>query len=108
MTVEELSGLYYLRKLIEIEERCASDNRDDDEWRDQLLDRWKREERRLTEYIDSVPDVQVRLILLLRYVKLMSWDQVAAKVGGGNTAQGVMTTALRYIRRSAGNEKTKQ
>ena len=101
MTVEELSGLYYLRKLIEIEERCASDNRDDDEWRDQLLDRWKREERRLTEYIDSVPDVQVRLILLLRYVKLMSWDQVAANVGGGNTAHGVMTTALRYIKRSA-------
>jgi len=101
VTVEELSGLYYLRKLIEIEERCASDNRDDDEWRDQLLDRWKREERRLTEYIDSVPDVQVRLILLLRYVKLMSWDQVAANVGGGNTAHGVMTTALRYIKRSA-------
>ncbi len=44
---------------------------------------------RLNRYIANVEDAQMRMILSLRYVNGLSWQQVAFHIGGNNTADGV-------------------
>lgn len=53
----------------------------------------------LRNYIASIDDALTRRIFELRYVDRCSWDQVARKVGGGNTAEAVRKRHNRYIRR---------
>lgn len=60
---------------------------------DKLME--KREE--LEEYISTVPDSMMRMILTLRYVNGLSWRQVAAHIGGNNTADSVRKAAERFL-----------
>lgn len=53
----------------------------------------------LRNYIANIDDALTRHIFELRYVDRCSWDQVARKVGGGNTAEAVRKRHNRYIRR---------
>lgn len=53
---------------------------------------------RLNRYINSVEDSQMRMILSLRYINGLSWLQVAASVGGGNTADGLRKSHNRYLK----------
>lgn len=55
---------------------------------------------RLNRYIESVDDPQMRLILSLRFVNGLPWEQVAASIGGGNTANGVQMAAMRFLAQS--------
>ncbi len=57
-----------------------------------------REYRRLLKWVDSIEDAQTREIIVLRYVNGLSWQQVAASVGGGNTADSVRKVAARYLK----------
>lgn len=60
---------------------------------EELMD--KREE--LEDYIATVPDSLIRQILTLRYVNGLSWAQVAAHIGGGNTADSVRKLHSRFL-----------
>ena len=60
--------------------------------------RRKEERDRLWAYIDAVEDAQIRRILDLRFAKRLSWAQVAFRMGGGNTADGVRMMCFRYLR----------
>jgi hypothetical protein len=60
---------------------------------EELMD--KREE--IEEYISTIPDSQARMIFQLRYVNGLSWRQVAAHIGGGNTTDGVRMIHNRYL-----------
>ena len=53
----------------------------------------------LRNYIANIDDALTRHIFELRYVDQCSWEQVARKVGGGNTAEAVRKRHNRYIRR---------
>ena len=53
----------------------------------------------LRNYIANIDDALTRRIFELRYINQYSWDQVARKVGGGNTAEAVRKRHNRYIRR---------
>ncbi len=55
---------------------------------------------RLTQFIASVEDSLMRQILTHRYVDGMRWVQVAARLGGGNTADGVRKAHDRFLRSS--------
>lgn len=55
----------------------------------------KREE--LEEYISTVPDSMMRMILTLRYVNGLSWKQIANHIGGGNTPDGVRMMHNRFM-----------
>lgn len=50
------------------------------------------------EFIGSIQDAQTRQIIFLRFIKGMSWGQVAIKIGGSNTDEGVRKRAVRYIK----------
>lgn len=54
---------------------------------------------RLNGYIDDIPDSHTRQIFRLRYIDGCTWGQVAARIGGGNTADGMRKACTRYLRR---------
>lgn len=115
MTRQELSRLHWLGRDIEREqrqldglrERGAGDEAELDELARRLethLRQSRREYVRLTEYIQSVADPQMRLILHLRYVNGLSWRQIAQRLGGGNTEDGVRMMRSRFLQKE-GTEK---
>jgi len=50
------------------------------------------------EWVESIEDSLLRQIIILRHVNGLTWDQVAASIGGGNTADGVRMIHDRYLR----------
>lgn len=54
-------------------------------------------EREISGYIETIPDIQTRLIFRLRFLRCMTWDEVADTIGGRNTVNGVKKTCYRYI-----------
>jgi hypothetical protein len=59
------------------------------------------ERSRLERYIADIPDSLTRQIFTFRFVSGLSWEQVAAQIGGYNTAKNLSNICYRYI------EKTK-
>lgn len=55
--------------------------------------------RRLSRYISTVEDSQMRQILTLRYIECLTWNQVADAIGGGNTEDSVRKAHDRYLLR---------
>ncbi len=58
------------------------------------------ERNRLMRYIDSIDDSLLRLMFTYRFVNGLPWFQVAACIGGGNTADGCRKAVKRYLERS--------
>lgn len=55
------------------------------------------EQQRLEAYIAGIEDSFVRQIFTCRFVEGLSWRQVADKVGGRNTADGVRKLSKRFL-----------
>lgn len=51
----------------------------------------------IDEFIGEIDDSLTRQIITLRYVNGLTWGQVAAHIGGGNTADGVRKQCHRYL-----------
>lgn len=60
-----------------------------------------KEYNRLNRYIAGIDDSLIRQILSYRYVDGYDWDQVAAHIGGGNTAEGIRSIHRRFLRSQA-------
>ncbi len=58
------------------------------------------ERNRLERYIAGIDDSLVRQIFTYRFINGLSWRQVAACVGGGNTEDGVKKQTYRYLRQT--------
>lgn len=56
------------------------------------------ERSRLERYISSIDDSLLRQIFTYRFVNGLPWRQVAACIGGSNTADGVRMMCNRYIK----------
>lgn len=54
-------------------------------------------EREISGYIETIPDIQTRLIFRLRFLRCMTWDEVADTIGGRNTVSGVKKACYRYL-----------
>lgn len=63
-----------------------------------LCERRRQEKARLMQFINEIPDSLTRQIFLLRFVDGKSWNAVAVKVGGGNTAKSVIMRVKRHLR----------
>lgn len=57
------------------------------------------EYNRLTRYISGIDDVIVRDMIKYRFIELLSWDEVAIKIGGNNTKDTVKTAVYRYLKK---------
>lgn len=62
------------------------------------------ERARLERYIREIPDSLTRAIFELRFMERLSWDQVAARVGGGNSLSGVKKRCYRYLKATDGEQ----
>lgn len=63
---------------------------------------------KLRSYVESVPDLHVRLIMQLRFLDLMSWQEVADFAGGKNSEDSVRMLVKRYLKRENREEETKK
>lgn len=55
---------------------------------------------KINAFILDIEDAQLRQIMFLRFIKRLSWQAVASRIGGGNTADGVRKRCNRYVRKS--------
>ena len=58
----------------------------------------EKEKAELEGYLRCIQDTQLRLIFVLRFVDLKSWNDVAQTIGGGNTEGSVKQACYRYLR----------
>ena len=54
---------------------------------------------RLNRFIESIEDSQLRMILSLRHINGLGWDQVAASIGGGNSDKSVQMMVSRFLKK---------
>lgn len=69
---------------------------------------YRQEESQINAWIDSVEDLQINLILSLRFREKMSWNQVADEAGGINTEDSCRKMIDRYLERSNADGKAKE
>ena len=56
-----------------------------------------KERHNIHKLFQGIPDPQTRDIFILRYIDCLEWQDIAAKIGGGNTAGSVIMRARRYL-----------
>lgn len=62
-----------------------------------LLHEVKRKQREIFEYIRSLDDSLIRMIITFRCVNLCTWEQVADKIGGPTTADSARMAFKRHF-----------
>lgn len=62
------------------------------------------ERARLERWISEIPDSLTRQIFLLRFAECLNWAQVAIRIGGGNTIDGVRQRVYRYLKADAAQD----
>lgn len=70
-----------------------------------MLLRIQKAKNEVYAYISTVDDSLMRQIIKYRCVSLLKWDQIAGKIRGGNTADGLKQAYSRYIRDHFPEEK---
>lgn len=62
-----------------------------------LRDTIEREEVRVSEFISTIESDQVRIIFRLRFLRCLTWKEVAGVIGGRNTENAVKSLCYRYL-----------
>lgn len=52
------------------------------------------------KYILTLKDSRIRLIIRYKYIQNLSWAQVAKKIGGNNTEEGVKSAFHRFFKKN--------
>lgn len=107
MTKRDLVQYYYLKKDISHEEQrlailelsCAPPE-EIEQTREVI--KLKRSEaevqyQRTTREIYGIDDIFLRQIFLMRHIDLLTWNAIAMRIGGDNTADSVRMAHDRYI-----------
>lgn len=64
------------------------------------IDECERLRAKLIQYIQSIDDLKLRHIMILRFVDKRSWMEVAEAAGGKETENSVKNAVYRYIERT--------
>ena len=56
---------------------------------------------RLMRYVAEVDDSFMRQIITYRHVDMMKWRDIAQKIGGGNTEDGIRMAYKRFVERDS-------
>ena len=57
----------------------------------------ERDEERVAAFIDTIEAAYIRTILRLRFIRCLTWKEVARTIGGRNTSDGVRMAVYRYL-----------
>lgn len=63
----------------------------------QLQDQLLEQTNEIESFIAGITDSRMRRIINLRYVERLSWNDVAIKIGGGNTEDSIRMAFNRFI-----------
>jgi len=61
------------------------------------------ERNRLERFVAAIDDSLLRQMFTYRFINGLSWRQVAACIGGGNTEDGCRMAVKRFLRKKEGN-----
>lgn len=64
-----------------------------------LVDEIDKRNDRVYRFIDSIGDYYIHMIFRLRFLRGLSWKEIAGIVGGGNTEDGVKSVCYRYLKK---------
>ena len=64
---------------------------------------FEQEEKEINDWIDAVDDLQVNLILCLRFREKLTWNEVADQMGGINTDDSCRKMIDRYLEKGDKN-----
>ena len=56
------------------------------------------EQKDITRFINSIADTQTRNIFYLRFFEHLTWEQVALRLGGINSAENCRKIVYRYLK----------
>lgn len=97
MTTEELCAYKQLTALhYELEQKVKRGGSAEDK---QKLREVNRRLGKISSFILECSDPLIKQMLILKFTKFLSWEAVAAKVGGYNSADSCRMLVLRYIGR---------
>ena len=57
----------------------------------------ERDEERVAAFIDTIEAAYIRIILRLRFIRCLTWKEVARTIGGRNTSDGVRMAVYRHL-----------
>lgn len=63
-----------------------------------LLAKVQVQRKRIVEFINGIDDSLMKQIIFYRHISCMTWNEVAAEIGGGNTENSVKQTYSRFMR----------
>lgn len=66
-----------------------------------------REIEALDAFVEEIEDPLMRLVIIYRYLYGYSWTQIAMKLGGGNTPDGVRMAHNRFLKRYEQNKNVR-
>lgn len=52
------------------------------------------------EYIDSIPDPIIRVILSLRHINCLTWPEITERIGGKNTKETIRKMHSNFMRKN--------
>lgn len=62
-----------------------------------LQDEIDKQETAIASFIDGVDNIQLRTIFRLRFLRCLTWGEVASIIGGRNTETAVKNACYRYL-----------
>lgn len=102
MTKNDLMQVYYLDKEIEswINDKKYLKNGDQKKQIEKRLFELKEKRQEIVNFIMSIEDPQIRLIVKLRCFNLLSWNAVADRIGGMNSEYTVKKRFYRFLEKT--------
>lgn len=102
MTKDDLMQIYYIDKEIKTWQDELQHTNFSSETKDKIkkkLAELKIAKDKITNYILTIDDCQTRLIFKLRCLNLMTWNDVADRIGGMNSEYTVKKRFYRYLKK---------
>ena len=75
---------------------------------EEIIRGYEVEENEINAWIDGIEDVQMQLMMSLRFRERLNWNQVADEVGGIATEDSCRKMIDRYLEKGKGNGKSEK
>lgn len=71
-----------------------------------LLSEIAQQEAKINSFVSTIENDQTRMIFRLRFLRCLTWGEVAAVIGGHNTEAGVRMVCYRYLNEASSRSES--